>query len=92
MICQGQDRPSEMWPTPGAEKLVGMLKKKHWNTQLENKQEKCLQIQNTKKILETLRIQRCGIFKRCQIYFSGQVKHDTMEASFQTPHMGKYKF
>lgn len=43
-------------------------------------------------MVEKLRIQRCGIFKHCQIYFSSQVKHDTMEASFQTPYMRKYKF
>lgn len=92
MICQGQGRPSEMWATPRAERAAGILKDKDWNTQLENKQEKCFKIQNTKKIVEKLRIQRCGNTKHCQIYFSSQVKHDTMEASFQTAHMRKYKF
>lgn len=81
-----------MWAIPGTERAAGMLKNKDWNTQLENKQEKCFKIQNTKKMVEKLRIQRCGIFKHCQIYFSSQVKHDTMEASFQTPYMRKYEF
>lgn len=81
-----------MWTTPGAEWAVGTLKTRDWNTHLENKKEKCSKIQDTKKIVEKLRIGRCGIFKHRQIYFSNQVKHDTVEASFQTPHVGKYKF